>query len=257
VTVNVGVNTPPVANGDIYTTSFNKPLTVAAPGLLANDTDIDGNPITVDVASVSAPAHGTVTVLADGSFVYTPTAGFKGTDSFTYQANDGTADSTTTATVTISVGLGTPRAVAIYIPAPPPATRCTDTNFENPGMIRSHFTNDIDRANLFCRLLAANGSYMYWYGSPITNAGNIGAQNVLDLGLVAAVDVFSMTDVSGFVGDVDICLKGTGYMIYMNVLGQPRVPQLWSAWTTDAFPGYTCTTLYAPGTVVLVANKPK
>jgi hypothetical protein len=197
-----------------------------------------------------------VTLNADGSFVYTPIAGFKGTDTFTYNANDGIVNSTTAATVTISVGT-VARSVGIGIPAPPPATRCTDTNFENPGMIRSHFTNDIDRANLFCRLIAAGGSYMYWFGSPITNAGNVGAQNVLDLGLVSAVDVFSMTDVTGFVGDVDICLKGTGYMIYMNVSGQPREPQLWSAWTTDAFPGYTCTTLYAPGTVILVANKPK
>jgi hypothetical protein len=58
------------------------------------------------------------------------------------------------------------------------------------------------------------------------------------------------------VGDVDICLQGKGYIIYLNANGAPRVPQLWSAWTTPAFPGYTCTTLYAPGTVVLVANKP-
>ena len=45
-------------------------------------------------------------------------------------------------------------------------------------------------------------------------------------------------------------------MIYMNANGSPRVPQLWSNWTTDAFPGYTCTTLYAPGTVILVKQKP-
>jgi PKD repeat protein/serine/threonine protein phosphatase PrpC len=256
VTVNVGVNTPPTVNNDSYTTAASTPLSVAAPGVLGNDTDIDGDPITANL--VTSTTNGTVTLNTDGSFTYTPNAGFKGTDSFTYVANDGTADSIL---ATVSIGVSTapvvPRSAAVQIPAPPPATRCTDTNFENPGMIRSHFTNDIDRANLFCRLIAAGGSYMYWFGSPITNAGNVGAQNVLDLGLVAAVDVFSMADVTGFVGDVDICLKGSGYMIYMNVSGAPRVPQLWSAWTTDAFPGYTCTTLYAPGTVILVANKPK
>jgi VCBS repeat-containing protein len=256
VTINVGINTPPIATGDTYTMNPNQVLNVAAPGVLANDSDPDGSPITAVLVGTGVTAHGTVVLNTDGSFTYTPNAGFKGIDTFSYNANDGFADSTTPATVTIRVGAAA-HSVAVGIPVPPPATACTDTNFENPGMIRSHFTNDIDRANLFCRLIAANGSYMYWYGSPITSAGNVGAQNVLDLGLVAAVDVFSTTDVHGFVGDVDICLKGTGYMIYMNRLGAPRVPQLWSAWTTDAFPGYTCTTLYAPGTVILVANKPK
>jgi VCBS repeat-containing protein len=255
VTINVGINSPPTANNDTYATVVNKTLTVTAPGVLGNDNDLDGNPITAVLAT--GPTNGTLTLNADGSFTYAPNTGFKGTDTFTYNANDGTVDSATTATVTIAVGVAPRKPVAVQLPAPPPATRCTDTNFENPGMIRSHFTNDIDRDQLYCRLIAAGGNYMYWYGSPITNAGNVGAQNVLDLGLVAAVDVFSMKDATGFVGDVDICLKGTGYIIYMNVSGAPRVPQLWSAWTTDAFPGYTCTTLYAPGTVILVSNKPQ
>jgi hypothetical protein len=45
-------------------------------------------------------------------------------------------------------------------------------------------------------------------------------------------------------------------MIYLDASESPRVPREWSSWTTDAFPGYTCTTLYAPGTVILVANAP-
>ena len=48
---------------------------------------------------VSGPAHGTLTLNADGSFTYTPAANFNGTDSFTYKANDGAADSNV-ATVT-------------------------------------------------------------------------------------------------------------------------------------------------------------
>jgi PKD repeat protein/serine/threonine protein phosphatase PrpC len=269
VTIQVGAgNAAPIANPDpstptdpAYITAVGKPLIVTAPGVLANDTDADLDPLSVIPQAGAATAQGgLVTLNADGSFTYTPPAApanFKGIDTFTYQAIDGKGGVSTPATVTITVGVKPRRPVVIQLPAPPPATRCTDTNFENPGEIRSHFTNDIDRDQLFCRLIAANGSYMYWFGSPITNAGNVGAQNVLDLGLVAAVDVFSMRGATGFVGDVDICLKGSGYMIYMNVNGAPRVPQLWSAWTTDAFPGYTCTTLYAPGTVILVANKPK
>ena len=69
--------------------------------MLANDTDVDGS--TADRGTWSTgPAHGTLTLNADGSFTYTPDANFNGTDSFTYKANDGTADSNT-ATVTITV----------------------------------------------------------------------------------------------------------------------------------------------------------
>ncbi len=51
---------------------------------------------------VAGPANGTIVLNADGSFVYTPNANYNGTDSFTYKANDGSADSSA-ATVTISV----------------------------------------------------------------------------------------------------------------------------------------------------------
>ena len=52
---------------------------------------------------VSGPAHGSLTLNADGSFTYTPAANYNGPDSFTYKANDGQADSNV-ATVSINVG---------------------------------------------------------------------------------------------------------------------------------------------------------
>jgi VCBS repeat-containing protein len=93
-------NTPPVANPDSYSTPVNTALNVGAPGVLGNDTDTNGDSLTA--VKVTDPAHGTVTLNANGSFTYTPTAGYSGPDSFTYKANDGTADGNT-ATVSITV----------------------------------------------------------------------------------------------------------------------------------------------------------
>jgi uncharacterized repeat protein (TIGR01451 family) len=74
----------PAAVADAYTTSTNAPLTVnAAAGLLANDPTDSQNFVVA-----SAPAHGTVSVNADGSFLYTPTPGYTGPDSFTYTVSD-------------------------------------------------------------------------------------------------------------------------------------------------------------------------
>src|SRR5207302_1728495 len=78
-------------------------LTVAAPGVLANDTDPDGDALTAVLAT--SPAHGALTLNADGSFTYTPSAGFSGSDSFTYQAYDGFLTSNA-ATATIGVQRG-------------------------------------------------------------------------------------------------------------------------------------------------------
>ncbi len=97
----VAANSPPVANADSYSTNEDAALTIAAPGVLGNDTDADSNPLTAVVAT--GPAHGTLTLNANGSFTYTPNANYNGPDAFTYNANDGTANSTTAATVSITV----------------------------------------------------------------------------------------------------------------------------------------------------------
>lgn len=94
------VNVAPVAVADAYSTAQDATLTVAAPGLLANDTDAEASPLSAE--KVSDPAHGSATLAANGSFVYVPTPGYSGTDSFSYRASDGTAFSQA-ATVTITV----------------------------------------------------------------------------------------------------------------------------------------------------------
>ena len=134
VTLTVTDNAP-VANNDAYSTLAETPLTVtAAAGVLANDTDADGDPLTA--ALVTGPANGTLTLNTDGSFTYTPNAGFRGADSFTYQANDGTLNSATPATVTLTVNDNAPVATA--------DSYATDENTTLTVAAAGVLTNDTD-----------------------------------------------------------------------------------------------------------------
>ena len=93
-------NEPPLANDDAYSGQEDDILTIAAPGVLDNDSDPTGDALTPLL--ISGPTDGNLTLNADGSFSYTPNPDFFGTDSFTYQANDGIATSNA-ATVTITI----------------------------------------------------------------------------------------------------------------------------------------------------------
>ncbi len=96
-------NTAPVAADDQYFTQPGSVLEIeASQGLLANDTDADGDSLTVSTTPVEGPVNGSLTLSDDGAFVYTPDAGFSGTDSFTYEISDGRGG-TAQATVTLPV----------------------------------------------------------------------------------------------------------------------------------------------------------
>jgi VCBS repeat-containing protein len=101
-------NTPPVANNDTFLRFYTDnqiSYTFNAPGVLANDTDVDGDAITVGSPRPNSNvSHGTLTLNANGSFTYTPTNGYKDlNDSFTYYAYDGQENSNSTGTVTIQI----------------------------------------------------------------------------------------------------------------------------------------------------------
>jgi len=94
-------NQPPVAEDDVFSTDEDTQLNVDVPGILGNDSDPDGDSMSAVLDAV--PAHASDFILdTDGSFSYTPDPDFYGSDSFTYKANDGTADSNV-ATVTINI----------------------------------------------------------------------------------------------------------------------------------------------------------
>src|SRR5213075_728002 len=91
ITVTPINDAPVAANDDSYTTPEDIQLTVAAPGVLANDSDVDGDALTAIL--VTGPSHGTLTLNSDGSLVYMPALNFNGIDTFTYKATDGQAQS--------------------------------------------------------------------------------------------------------------------------------------------------------------------
>jgi VCBS repeat-containing protein len=97
----IDTNRAPIAEPDRYSGPPGAQLSIsAAIGVLANDQDKDKDNLSASL--VEGPTHGTLSLHPSGSFSYTPDAGFTGTDSFTYVANDGELDSQTTS-VTIDV----------------------------------------------------------------------------------------------------------------------------------------------------------
>jgi hypothetical protein len=94
-------NHPPIARNDSANATTHSPVTIA---VLANDSDPDGDPISV--SSVTQPANGSVVINGSGpnnTVTYTSNTGFTGTDGFSYTVSDGkggTASAQVTVTVT-------------------------------------------------------------------------------------------------------------------------------------------------------------
>ncbi|TBA94792.1 DUF4082 domain-containing protein [Rhizobium ruizarguesonis] len=95
---------PVAANDNGYTTYSNTALSIAAASLLANDTDADGDPLSI--TSVNGAVNGTVTFDSQTkSVTFTPTAGYTGAASFSYSISDGYGGA---ASATVSLTVGTP-----------------------------------------------------------------------------------------------------------------------------------------------------
>ena len=101
------VNDAPVAVDDAYETIQDTALVVDAPGVLANDSDGDEGASTLTASLDSGPLHGTLAIDPDGSFVYTPDAGYQGVDSFTYVLSDGELTDTAVVTLTVQAAFHT------------------------------------------------------------------------------------------------------------------------------------------------------
>jgi len=105
ITVNIEADTvqttqqPPVARDDAFSTAEDVPVTLTPAQLLVNDSDPEGDPLTI--ISVQGAENGTVSMVG-GNIVFTPKQGFTGTGSFSYTITDGNGG-TSTADVTIQI----------------------------------------------------------------------------------------------------------------------------------------------------------
>jgi len=109
-------NDAPVAVGESYAVAAGATLSVAARGVLANDTDTDSLLTSLTAVVVTGPAHASAfTLNADGSFTYTPAAGYVGSDTFTYVAKDVSPVSSRNVPATVTIVVGPPGPYVITI----------------------------------------------------------------------------------------------------------------------------------------------
>ncbi|HYI40968.1 MAG TPA: Ig-like domain-containing protein [Allosphingosinicella sp.] len=198
VTVN-GANDAPVANDDVAST--NEDSAGVSGNVLANDTDVDGEPLTVANPGVYVGAYGTLTLNADGSYTYVPGAAAQGldvgesaSDVFSYTASDGTASDSATLTVTVNGANDAPVANDDVAATSEDGTAsgnvlANDTDVDGEALTVSDpgtYTGSYGTL-----VLAADGSYTY--------TPNAAAQG-LDTGETAN-DVFSYTASDGTAAD--------------------------------------------------------
>jgi hypothetical protein len=179
------VNQLPVAAADAYSTSEDTTLSVSAPGLLSNDTDADGDTFTVsnvngstaNVGAAIALTGGSLTVNANGSFTFVPTANWNGTQTFTYNVKD-TLERPTTSTVTLTVN-SVDDAVVFSATSDPNQTSNTVTFTEDgPAVVLlpAATLTDVDASSLTSLTITHTGAQGTSDRIDITNQGTSAGQ---------------------------------------------------------------------------------
>lgn len=167
-------NAAPLAQGDVATVLMDSPVTI---DVLGNDTDIDGS-IDPSTSVVEAgPSNGIAVANVNGTITYTPTAGYTGTDSFTYSVKDDNGATSNFAIVTVTVKA---------VNAPPVTVDDNATNISGSAVVINVLVNDtdadgsIDQTTCVVTALPLNGSAVASANGTITytsNAGYTGSDN--------------------------------------------------------------------------------
>ncbi|MBV2134983.1 tandem-95 repeat protein, partial [Pseudomonas sp. MAP12] len=166
VTVNVAaVNDAPVAVDDAMTVVEDTPFTSSIE-LDANDSDLDGDSLSVVAGTFTTVKGGTLVLAADGSYTYTPAANFHGTDSVDYTVTDGSLSDVGTLTLTVTPANDAPVAVddAVTVVEDTPFTSSieldandSDLDGDSLSVVAGTFTT----AQGGSITIAADGSYIY------------------------------------------------------------------------------------------------
>lgn len=123
---------------------------------------------------------------------------------------------------------------------PPPVPLCADLDGTKNPIVRAKIP--ANKKDIYCRVLAAFKVFR-------ENSAAIGNEDVLNRGVIHAVDIFSLHGNTAQ-GSL-ICLYGTGSLIFLDSANAPRVPQ-WMAVTIQG--QYSCATIPNTGTLVMVAD---
>lgn len=226
-------------------------------GFIASDTPIP----TVTLTPSETPTS-TETPLVSPTFTssHTPTT----TNEFSFLTDTPTPNGSETPTPTdeFSVYTDTPEGNDVNFftdtptpgatfPPPPTPSNAEDVNFDDGSIVRSSISDAlVDR--LIVRELYRDGAPVQWNGGDLYGVGSIGIQSVIDLGVIHAVDIFSAGGEMYFSGGYVICLRGQGTLIWLDATNSPRSADIIGSYLINEFPGFTCATLFTPGTLVLV-----
>ncbi len=201
ITVTAAPNTPPVAVNDTASTVEDTPLTI---DVLANDTDADGDNLSV-IAVDSPTAQGGTAAIVTGGIEYTPTGSYVGDDTFTYTVSDGHGG-TDTATVTVTVD---PASLA-------PVIRVSVDSFGNQALGSNFFLTGSP-------VISANGRYVAFRSAAdnLVAGDSYGYQDIFlhDIGTGTTTRV--SVDYAGneFVGDSrDPAINADGRYVAFRVL---------------------------------------
>ncbi|MCC6803678.1 MAG: hypothetical protein IT319_12415, partial [Anaerolineae bacterium] len=138
-------------------------------------------------------------------------------------------------------------------PTPPDTPRCDLRNFSPNDVMRAGVRPEFD---LFCRTLVQWSEFVYYFDAAITSYANVGIEALIRLGIIQAVDIFSPSGQTYFEGGYVMCLAGEGTLIWLDATNAPRHADIIGSYTVPEFPGFTCATLFTPGTLVLVETVP-
>ncbi|HEY4666885.1 MAG TPA: tandem-95 repeat protein [Anaerolineales bacterium] len=147
-------NTKPDGQPDAYPSNEDEQLNVSAgQGVLSNDTDFDGHPLTARL--MTAPSNGVLVLSSDGSFTYSPGANFNGVDTFSYVANDGMDDSLA---VVVSISVAAVNDAPIAVDDAFTTDEDTELSVALPGVLENDLDVDLDALTASLVTPTSNGS---------------------------------------------------------------------------------------------------